>query len=167
MPAEPALQRQDARSTCGTPSSFGLALLYLMVQRVAVFLSELRGLVLPFLEHPLDAAQVCCGFALARSAGVRSRPASSPPSPFCRTGRRPGRPGCTKSSGTAIASWPAKMATASMGAHDVGLLRCFHPHRTAVAALPVDTAVLDGEAIVLRSDHTSDFDALRSRQGAG
>jgi ATP-dependent DNA ligase len=54
-----------------------------------------------------------------------------------------------------------------MGAHDVGLLRCFHPHRTAVAALPVDTAVLDGEAIVLRSDHTSDFDALRSRQGAG
>ena len=69
--------------------------------------------------------------------------------------------------GRAIASWPAKMATASMGAHDVGLLRCFHPHRTAVAALPVDTAVLDGEAIVLRSDHTSDFDALRSRQGAG
>jgi hypothetical protein len=89
------------------------------------------------------------------------------PSPFCRTGRRPGRPGCTKSSGTAIASWPAKMATASMGAHDVGLLRCFHPHRTAVAALPVDTAVLDGEANVLRSDHTSDFVALRSRQGAG
>ena len=37
--------------------------------------------------------------------------------------------------------------------------------RDAVAALPVDSAVLDGEAIVLRSDTTSDFEALRSRQG--
>ena len=37
--------------------------------------------------------------------------------------------------------------------------------RHAVAALPVDSAVLDGEAIVLRSDTTSDFEALRSRQG--
>ena len=32
-------------------------------------------------------------------------------------------------------------------------------------SLPVDSAVLDGEAIVLRSDSTSDFEALRSRQG--
>ena len=31
-------------------------------------------------------------------------------------------------------------------------------------ALPVDSAVLDGEVIILRSDHTSDFEALRSRQ---
>jgi bifunctional non-homologous end joining protein LigD len=37
--------------------------------------------------------------------------------------------------------------------------------RDAVAALPVDSAVLDGEAIVLRHDNLSDFDALRSRQG--
>jgi bifunctional non-homologous end joining protein LigD len=37
--------------------------------------------------------------------------------------------------------------------------------RDAVAALPVDGAVLDGEAIVLRADNTSDFEALRSRQG--
>jgi bifunctional non-homologous end joining protein LigD len=37
--------------------------------------------------------------------------------------------------------------------------------RHALAALPVDSAVLDGEAIVLRSDTTSDFEALRSRQG--
>jgi bifunctional non-homologous end joining protein LigD len=37
--------------------------------------------------------------------------------------------------------------------------------RAAVAALPVDSAVLDGEAVVLRSDNTSDFEALRSRQG--
>jgi bifunctional non-homologous end joining protein LigD len=37
--------------------------------------------------------------------------------------------------------------------------------RHAVAALPVESAVLDGEAIVLRPDNTSDFDALRSRQG--
>ena len=37
--------------------------------------------------------------------------------------------------------------------------------RDAVAALPVDSAVLDGEAIVLRSDHEFDFEALRSRQG--
>jgi bifunctional non-homologous end joining protein LigD len=37
--------------------------------------------------------------------------------------------------------------------------------RDAVAALPVHNAVLDGEAIVLRLDATSDFEALRSRQG--
>jgi hypothetical protein len=37
--------------------------------------------------------------------------------------------------------------------------------REAVAALPVDTVVLDGEAILLRPDNTSDFDGLRSRQG--
>ena len=37
--------------------------------------------------------------------------------------------------------------------------------RDAVAALPVDSAVLDGEAILLRADNTSDFEGLRSRQG--
>ena len=37
--------------------------------------------------------------------------------------------------------------------------------RDAVVALPVDSAVLDGEAIVMRPDNSSDFEALRSRQG--
>jgi bifunctional non-homologous end joining protein LigD len=37
--------------------------------------------------------------------------------------------------------------------------------RAAVAALPVHSAVLDGEAIVLRPDATSDFHALRSAEG--
>jgi bifunctional non-homologous end joining protein LigD len=31
--------------------------------------------------------------------------------------------------------------------------------------MPVESAVLDGEAIVLRPDNTSDFEGLRSRQG--
>jgi bifunctional non-homologous end joining protein LigD len=35
----------------------------------------------------------------------------------------------------------------------------------AVAALPVDSAVIDGEAILLRPDNSFDFEALRSRQG--
>ena len=39
--------------------------------------------------------------------------------------------------------------------------------RDAIAALPVESAVLYGEAIVLRPDNTSDFEALRSRQGQG
>ena len=39
--------------------------------------------------------------------------------------------------------------------------------RDAGAALPVESAVLYGEAIVLRPDNTSDFEALRSRQGQG
>jgi bifunctional non-homologous end joining protein LigD len=43
--------------------------------------------------------------------------------------------------------------------------KAFARIRDAVAALPVDSAVLDGEAIVLRPDNTSDFEALRSRQG--
>lgn len=37
--------------------------------------------------------------------------------------------------------------------------------REALAALPVDRAVVDGEAIVLRPDATSDFFALRSDAG--
>jgi hypothetical protein len=37
--------------------------------------------------------------------------------------------------------------------------------RDAVAALRVESAVLDGEAILLRSDNLSDSDGLRSRQG--
>jgi bifunctional non-homologous end joining protein LigD len=37
--------------------------------------------------------------------------------------------------------------------------------RDALAALPVESAVLDGEAILLRADNTSDFDGLRSREG--
>jgi bifunctional non-homologous end joining protein LigD len=37
--------------------------------------------------------------------------------------------------------------------------------RDAVAALPVDSAVIDGEAVLMRSDNTSNFDGLRSRQG--
>jgi hypothetical protein len=32
----------------------------------------------------------------------------------------------------------------------------------AVAALPVNSAVLDGEAILLRPDNTSDFEGRRS-----
>ena len=43
--------------------------------------------------------------------------------------------------------------------------KAFSRIRDAVAALPVETAVIDGEAIVLRPDNTSDFEALRSRHG--
>jgi bifunctional non-homologous end joining protein LigD len=46
-----------------------------------------------------------------------------------------------------------------------GYSKAFTRIRDAVAALPVESAVLDGEAIVLRPDNTSDFEALRSRQG--
>src|SRR3954467_11143778 len=43
--------------------------------------------------------------------------------------------------------------------------KAFTRIRDAVAALPVESAVLDGEAIVLRPDNTFDFEGLRSRQG--
>src|SRR4051794_14414393 len=43
--------------------------------------------------------------------------------------------------------------------------KAFTRIRDAVAALPVNSAVLDGEAILLRADNTSDFEALRSRKG--
>ena len=52
-----------------------------------------------------------------------------------------------------------------MGPHHVDYSQHFTRIRDAVAALPVDSAVLDGEAILLRPDNTSDFEALRSRQG--
>jgi hypothetical protein len=36
------------------------------------------------------------------------------------------------------------------------------PTPSPASALPIDTAVIDDEAIVLRSDNTSDFEVLRS-----
>jgi len=52
-----------------------------------------------------------------------------------------------------------------MGADHVDYSKAFTRIRDAVAALPVESAVLDGEAIVMRSADRSDFEALRSRQG--
>src|SRR4051794_32386916 len=43
--------------------------------------------------------------------------------------------------------------------------KAFTRIRDAVAALRVDSAVLDGEAILLRPDYSFDFEALRSRKG--
>jgi bifunctional non-homologous end joining protein LigD len=43
--------------------------------------------------------------------------------------------------------------------------KAFTRIRDAVAALPVNSAVLDGEAILLRADNTCEFEGLRSRQG--
>jgi bifunctional non-homologous end joining protein LigD len=43
--------------------------------------------------------------------------------------------------------------------------KAFTRIRDALPALPVDSAVLDGEAVILRPDHSFDFEALRSRQG--
>jgi len=52
-----------------------------------------------------------------------------------------------------------------VGSHNERLFEGVHPHPDAVAALPVESAILDGEVVVMRSDNTSDFEALRSRQG--
>ena len=43
--------------------------------------------------------------------------------------------------------------------------KAFTRIRDAVAALPVENVVVDGEAVVLRPGHRFDFDALRSREG--
>src|SRR4051794_23859447 len=43
--------------------------------------------------------------------------------------------------------------------------KAFTRIRDAVAALPVESGVLDGEAVLMRQDNTFDFDGLRSRQG--
>src|SRR6187549_657580 len=43
--------------------------------------------------------------------------------------------------------------------------KAFTRIRDAVAALPVDSAVLDGEAVLMRQDNRFDFEGLRSRQG--
>jgi ATP-dependent DNA ligase len=42
----------------------------------------------------------------------------------------------------------------------VSLIQCLQERQP-----PVESAVLDGEAIVLRPDNSSDFEALRSREG--
>jgi bifunctional non-homologous end joining protein LigD len=43
--------------------------------------------------------------------------------------------------------------------------KAFTRIRDAVAALPVEKAVIDGEAVVMRPDNSFDFQALRSRHG--
>src|SRR3954454_16302818 len=43
--------------------------------------------------------------------------------------------------------------------------KAFTRMRDAIAALPVDNAVIDGEALAMRTDNSFDFEALRSRQG--
>ena len=43
--------------------------------------------------------------------------------------------------------------------------KAFTRIRDAVAALPVNSLVLDGEAVILRPDNSFEFEALRSRQG--
>ena len=45
--------------------------------------------------------------------------------------------------------------------------KAFTRIRDAVAALPVDSAVLDGEAVVLRSDASSDFRGAEIAAGTG
>jgi bifunctional non-homologous end joining protein LigD len=45
--------------------------------------------------------------------------------------------------------------------------KAFTRIREAVAALPVESVVVDGEAVVLRPEHRFDFDALCSREGQG
>ena len=52
-----------------------------------------------------------------------------------------------------------------MGADHVRLFEGIHAHSRGVAALPVESAVLDDEAIVMRSADRCDFEALRSREG--
>jgi hypothetical protein len=59
----------------------------------------------------------------------------------------------------AIASLPVRTAIVSASGR---ALRPIIPTPSPASALPIDTAVIDGEAIVLRSDNTSDFEALRS-----
>jgi ATP-dependent DNA ligase len=41
----------------------------------------------------------------------------------------------------------------------------FERIREAVAALPVENAVIDGEAVLLRADGSFYFEGLRSREG--
>jgi bifunctional non-homologous end joining protein LigD len=43
--------------------------------------------------------------------------------------------------------------------------KAFTRIRDAVAALPVDSAVIGGEAVLMRSENTFDFEGLRSRRG--
>jgi hypothetical protein len=52
-----------------------------------------------------------------------------------------------------------------VGQNDQRLAKAFTRIRDAVTALPIESAVLDGEAILLRTDNTSDFEGLRSRHG--
>src|SRR5436305_958554 len=110
----------------------------------------------------------CSGGFLDKSEPVPSLRASSCPTSLrLPIGRHPGPIGCTKSrfdgyrviarkDGERVRLWAR---TTSDYSH------AFTRIRDAVAALPVNSAVLDGEAVLMRPDNTFDFDGLRSRQG--
>ena len=58
-----------------------------------------------------------------------------------------------------------RRASAPMGQTTSDYSEAFTRIRDAVAALQVESAVLDDEAIILRPDNSFYFEALRSRQG--
>jgi ATP-dependent DNA ligase len=49
--------------------------------------------------------------------------------------------------------------------HNKRLLEALHSHPGRGRDAPVESTVINGEAILLRPDNTSDFEGLRSRQG--
>src|SRR3954447_2006414 len=108
---------------------------------------------------------VCSGASPDLSDLVPGLPASSSLANLrWRTGHLPDRAGCMKLNSTGIESSPEK--TVSVSAYGPGP-RPISPRRSPafeMLSLPVDSAVLDGEAILLRSDNTSEFEALRFRQ---
>jgi ATP dependent DNA ligase domain len=125
----------------------------------------------PMLQMPVPAGPplprtfgcVCFGAFLARSGHV-----PSPPCQSALADRPPAGPGwlheikfdgyrvIARKDGEQVHLWARTTSDYS---------NTFTRIRDAVAALPFHNAVLDGEAIVLRRDATSDFEALRSRQG--
>src|SRR3954469_25376704 len=111
---------------------------------------------------------VCSGASPDLSDLVPGLPASSSLANLrWRTGHLPDRAGCMKLNSTGIESSPEKMVSVSAyGPRTTSdYSTAFTRIRHAVAALPIDCVVLDGEAVLLRSDNTSDFDGVRSRHG--
>ena len=115
-----------------------------------------------------------------RAAERRHRPRGAKPGPLPafiepqlasprQPCRRPATAGCTRSSSTAIACWPASTAAACGSRPAAGSIGppSFPRVQKALERLPVVTAFLDGEVVVETERGAPDFAALQARPERG
>ena len=103
---------------------------------------------------PLQTRSKPAGFIVPCQAALTDRPPTGPE--WSHEIKWDGYRLIARKDGDRVRLW-ARTATDYTGS--------LHRICAAVTALPVNSAVLDGEAIVFRPDGSSDFDALRSSEG--
>jgi bifunctional non-homologous end joining protein LigD len=114
----------------------------------------MRASMLWRVSRPIRSRSKPPGFILPCQPALAERPPSGPD--WLRENKFDGYRVIARKDGEQVRLWSRTTSDYSKAVTRI---------RDALAALPVDSAVIDGEAVVLRPDNSCDFEALRSRQG--